>query len=150
MPFEIVTRTRARGAFAFAFALGTSAIAIPAAAATGGYSPTQAAAGATVFAANCATCHAANLSGGSGPALTGAAFHASLQSNYKTAAQLYDFIHKQMPLNAPGSLSAANYLAVTAYVIKSNGFEATKNALTVASARPGKPTRSCARRRRPR
>ncbi len=134
MPFDIVMRSRARGTIAFAFALGTSAFAIPAGAATGGYSPAQAAAGATVFAANCATCHAANLTGGSGPALVGASFHASLQSNYKTAAQLYDFIHKQMPLNAPGSLSASNYLAVTAYVIKSNGFEATKNTLTVASA----------------
>jgi len=134
MLFETVTYSHVRATFAFAFALATSAIAIPAAAATGGYSPTQAAAGATVFAANCATCHAANLSGGSGPALTGASFHASLQSNYKTAAQLYDFIRKQMPLSAPGSLSASNYLAVTAYVIKSNGFEATKNALTAASA----------------
>ena len=111
-----------------------AASALPAAAADGGYSHAQAAAGATTFAANCASCHGQGLAGGSGPALVGASFHGSLQSNYGTAAKLYGFISKQMPLNAPGSLSSSDYLAVTAYVIEKNGFAAGRTALSVTTA----------------
>jgi len=39
-----------------------------------------------------------------------------------------------MPLNAPGSLSQANYLAVTAYVMAKNGVPAGQTALTVNDA----------------
>ena len=85
--------------FAYAGSFGVSD-----AAAAGGYTPAQAARGASIFAANCASCHAQNLTGGAGPALAGPAFHTSIQANYKTAARLNDFISKQMPLNAPGSL----------------------------------------------
>src|ERR1700722_9462141 len=87
-----------------------------------------------MFGASCASCHAQNLTGGAGPALVGAPFHASINANYKTAAQLYGFISKQMPLNAPGSLSKANYLAITAFVIQKNGFSAGTSALSTASA----------------
>src|ERR1700722_8122085 len=90
-------------------------LAAPADAAPGGYTAAQAAQGASMFGASCASCHAQNLTGGAGPALVGAPFHASINANYKTAAQLYGFISKQMPLNAPGSLSKANYLAITAF-----------------------------------
>jgi PQQ-dependent dehydrogenase (methanol/ethanol family) len=104
------------------------------AAAPGGYSPAQANAGATVYAANCATCHAQKLTGGSGPALVGAAFHRSIEANYKTAGQLYDFVSKQMPLSAPGSLSSQSYLAVSAYILKANGYDAGSTALSKSSA----------------
>ena len=39
-----------------------------------------------------------------------------------------------MPLNAPGSLSSSSYLAVTAYVLKKNGYGAGSTALTASSA----------------
>jgi alcohol dehydrogenase (cytochrome c) len=106
----------------------------PATAATGGYTAAQSAQGASIFSADCASCHNQNLSGGAGPALVGAAFRTSLNSNYKTAAALYGFISKQMPLSAPGSLSTSNYLAVTAYIIQKNGFGAGSTALTKVSA----------------
>jgi alcohol dehydrogenase (cytochrome c) len=115
--------------FAYAGSFGVSD-----AAAAGGYTPAQAARGASIFAANCASCHAQNLTGGAGPALAGPAFHTSIQANYKTAARLNDFISKQMPLNAPGSLSQQNYLAVTAYVISKNGYAPGSTALSTASA----------------
>ena len=125
----------AASAFAFTVALGVAALtAAPADAAAGGYTGAQAASGASVFAANCSTCHASNLSGGSGPALSGTAFKKSVAANYPTAVALYSFIEKQMPLNAPGSLSAQNYLAVTAYVLQKNGFAAGSSALSVKSA----------------
>jgi alcohol dehydrogenase (cytochrome c) len=117
-----------------AFVIGLAAFAAPADAATGGYSAAQAAQGASVYAASCASCHSQNLTGGAGPALVGAAFHSSLNANYKTAGELYTFISKQMPQNAPGSLSRANYLAVTAYVEKKNGYSAGSAALTTTSA----------------
>jgi alcohol dehydrogenase (cytochrome c) len=109
-------------------------LAAPADAAPGGYTAAQAAQGASMFAASCASCHAQNLTGGAGPALVGSSFHASINANYRTAGQLYGFISKQMPLNAPGSLSRANYLAITAYVIQRNGFSAGASALSTASA----------------
>ncbi|MBD5633116.1 MAG: c-type cytochrome, partial [Candidatus Eremiobacteraeota bacterium] len=119
---------------ASSLALGIAASTAAASAATGGYSAAQAAQGASVYAANCATCHAQSLAGGSGPALVGAAFHKSIDANYKTAAALYDFISKQMPLSAPGSLSSANYLAVSAYIMKENGYKPGASALSKASA----------------
>jgi PQQ-dependent dehydrogenase (methanol/ethanol family) len=109
-------------------------LAAPANAAPGGYTAAQAAQGASMFAASCATCHAQNLTGGAGPALVGSSFHTSINANYKTAGQLYTFIRKQMPLTAPGSLSTANYLAITAYVIQKNGYSAGSTALSAASA----------------
>jgi PQQ-dependent dehydrogenase (methanol/ethanol family) len=122
-------------AVAFSLILGAAAVATRAAdAATGGYTAAQAALGGSIYAANCASCHAQNLAGNSAPALTGTAFHKSLDGNYPTAAALYTFIRKQMPLNAPGSLSAQNYLAVTAYIIEKNGFSAGSKALSATSA----------------
>jgi alcohol dehydrogenase (cytochrome c) len=95
---------------ALPFALVVAISAAPSAAApAGGYTAAQAAQGASVDAANCSACHAENLAGGAGPTLIGTAFKKSIDANYHTAAELYDFISKQMPLSAPGSLSHQNY-----------------------------------------
>jgi alcohol dehydrogenase (cytochrome c) len=88
-----------------------------ASAATGGYARGSASAGATVYTNNCSQCHGANLEGGSGPPLVGAA----IKNGYKTPAALYDFIKTQMPANAPNSLSAKQYADVTAFVLAKNG-----------------------------
>ncbi len=81
------------------------------------YTAAQATAGATVYAQSCAQCHGANLQGQSGPRLLGSSFI----NAYPTPEQLYDFIHRQMPANAPGSLSAAEYAEVTAFLLQKNG-----------------------------
>lgn len=99
-----------------------------AAVSAGYYTDTQASSGATVYSASCAQCHGVKLQGQSGPPLVGASFQRSLE-NYQTGSRLYDFISKQMPANAPGSLSSANYLAVTAYILKENGFPAGSHPL---------------------
>lgn len=104
------------------------------AAAPGGYSAAQAAHGATVYAASCSACHAQGLAGGAGPALVGTAFKKSIDANYRTAAQLFDFVTKQMPQNAPGSLSSQDYLAVTAYILSKNGLSAGSTALSASTA----------------
>ncbi len=50
-----------------------------------------------------------------------------------TAAQLYDFISRQMPQNAPGSLSQQQYLDVTGYILSKNGIRAGNTPLSIAS-----------------
>ncbi|MFC4452667.1 PQQ-binding-like beta-propeller repeat protein [Deinococcus sonorensis] len=72
---------------------------------------------------NCAGCHGANLQGGAGPALAGSKFLAKW-ANGKPLSDLYTVISKQMPLNAPGSLSQQQYLSITAYVLSKNGYAA--------------------------
>ena len=99
--------------------------------AAGAYSPDQAKNGATVFGQSCAQCHGANLEGKSGPALSGSTFFKAYGSG--TAAPLYDFISRQMPLTAPGSLSQTQYLDVTAYILSRNGIAAGSEPLSSAS-----------------
>jgi alcohol dehydrogenase (cytochrome c) len=87
----------------------------------GYYTTDQATAGATVYSSSCAQCHGANLEGQSGPSLSGDRFAKSLVA-YGDGSKLYDFISKQMPASAPGSLSQDQYLSVTAYILSKNGF----------------------------
>jgi alcohol dehydrogenase (cytochrome c) len=95
----------------------------------GGYTETQATRGATVYTQYCVQCHGANLQGESGPALSGQVLKAAYGGG--TAAQLYDFISRQMPQNAPGSLKQWQYLDVTAYVLSKNGIPSGSTALAV-------------------
>jgi alcohol dehydrogenase (cytochrome c) len=88
----------------------------------GWYSATQAAQGAAVFKQKCAVCHGANLQGGAGPALVGNQFF--LRYRGKPLSALWSTIHDQMPLNAPGTLSSAQSLAIVAYVLQQNMFPA--------------------------
>src|ERR1700704_7099900 len=81
----------------------------------GGYTSAQASRGATVYTQSCVNCHGANLQGESAPALTGQTLRQAYGAG--TAAQLYDFISRQMPQNSPGSLSQEQYLNVTAYIL---------------------------------
>jgi mono/diheme cytochrome c family protein len=81
------------------------------------FTASQATAGKAVYAQSCAQCHGATMQGGAGPALKSAA----LTKKYAKSSDLYSFISKQMPLGAPGSLSATQYQAVTAYVLQQNG-----------------------------
>ncbi len=120
-----------RGALRFVF---TAIIVLSAGAqakSAGGYTNAQASSGATVFTQSCGQCHGANLQGGSGPPLSGQTFSQAYGAG--TAAPLYDFISRQMPQNAPGSLSQQQYLDVTAYVLSRNGLPAGDTPLSMAS-----------------
>jgi PQQ-dependent dehydrogenase (methanol/ethanol family) len=77
------------------------------------------------------SCHGANLQGESAPALTGQIFRQAYGSG--TAAQLYDFISRQMPQDKPASLSQQQYLDVTAYILSRNGFAAGSAPLQMGS-----------------
>src|SRR5580704_3632413 len=85
----------------------------------GAYTNEQASRGAAVYTQNCVQCHGANLQGEAGTPLMGRTFLQAYGAG--TAAQLYDFLSRQMPLNAPGSLSQQQYLDVTAFILARNG-----------------------------
>ncbi len=140
MSLGVFRRAMRGGTFAFLLAAGM--VAASTAARAAGYTSAQATSGATLYAAKCLQCHGANLQGGAGPALIGSAFQTSMNGSYTDAGKLEDFIHRQMPANAPGSLSPQQALAVTAYLLDRNGFHAGSAALTVADAGSVKLARS--------
>jgi S-disulfanyl-L-cysteine oxidoreductase SoxD len=94
------------------------------------YTEAQADAGQTVFASQCAICHGDKLEGKVGPALAGEQFLSVSQYQELTAGFLYKVISRQMPKNAPGSLSKTQYLDVFAYILKVNGYPAGPRQLT--------------------
>ena len=96
--------------------------------AKGDYTTAQASAGNAVYTQYCAQCHGANLQGESGPAISGEPLHLAYGAG--TAAQLYDFISRQMPQDKPASLTAQQYLDVTAYILARNGFPSGDVALS--------------------
>lgn len=91
------------------------------------YTSSQATAGATVYAQNCATCHGAQLQGQAGPALLGQNFAAS--TNHYTVGVIFSEIAQQMPAGNPGSLSHTQYENVMAYILSENGYPAGGSAL---------------------
>jgi cytochrome c len=92
-----------------------------------------AAQGAPIYAATCASCHGAKGEGmGAYPQLLGGPKGAfNFASDYKIprtignywpyATSLYDYIRRAMPLTAPGSLTADQTYAVTAYLLSREG-----------------------------
>ena len=91
------------------------------------------AAGQKIYAAACSACHGPDLRGGprmpdmpSGPALRLIGGRGTLttknpvmtvESYWPYATTLFDYIRRAMPFNAPGSLSADEVYAVTAYIL---------------------------------
>ncbi len=117
---------------ALAFGLPALAQAASCPAGQGDYSSAQAAQGKTLFMANCAACHSADLKGNSGPALAGADFDSYLHFSKISAAQLLAFMTAQMPYQAPGSLKPADYPKIFAYILQVNGYKAGDKELTPA------------------
>ena len=84
--------------------------------------------GEKVFQQKCAACHGANGEGNQvGPALVGGVGSLASSKPMKTvgsywpyATTVWDYIHRAMPQNSPGSLSADEIYAVTAFVLNRN------------------------------
>jgi len=94
------------------------------------FTAVQSKAGQAVYTANCQSCHGNKLQGGAGPTLIGKPF--LLKWSSKKVDDLHYIIHSQMPLNAPGSLTDAQYLNVTTFILQSNGVKPGKKPLTKA------------------
>jgi alcohol dehydrogenase (cytochrome c) len=93
----------------------------------------QAAAGRAAYQANCASCHLPDLAGrNEAPQLAGANFMNTWRT--RTTRDLFDY-SGTMPPNAP-SLDAAQYAAITAFVLQANGAAAGSQAFTPATAVP--------------
>jgi alcohol dehydrogenase (cytochrome c) len=70
------------------------------------------------YAANCASCHGAQLEGRFGPPLSGAAFQDKWRGK---GDQLLDYTSARMPPSAPGSLGPELTRQIVAYVQHANG-----------------------------
>src|SRR5258707_1316577 len=84
--------------------------------------------GKEVFAENCAACHGDNGQGvvkdrpvGGQGTLASDKPIKTVGSFWPYATTLFDYIHRAMPYQAPGSLSVDDYYALTAYVLSLNG-----------------------------
>jgi mono/diheme cytochrome c family protein len=80
----------------------------------------QKAAGATLFEKHCAKCHGALGQGKDGtPAVVGE----GALARFTTAQELFDFVSKEMPKDAPGSLEPGQYWAILAFDLRANGID---------------------------
>lgn len=97
------------------------------------YTKAQAQRGRAVFERHCAVCHGRHLEGRVGPALRGEKF-ASVKAGF-TIQEIFDFLSVEMPAYAPGSLTTRQYLEITAFLLRKNGYPAGTTALTARIAR---------------
>jgi alcohol dehydrogenase (cytochrome c) len=95
----------------------------------------QAEAGAHVYAENCAQCHDADLNGKNGPALIGVWFVDEWSSANRTIDDLRSYLKSNMPKAAPGSLSDAQYIDLTAFLLRENEYKPGKVPLGAANLR---------------
>lgn len=84
--------------------------------------------GAALFSAQCAACHGPGGRGASAEELAGATEPLTSPTPDKTigtywpyATTLFDFIRRAKPMTSPGSLSADQVYALTAYLLYANG-----------------------------
>ncbi|MGI8551478.1 MAG: c-type cytochrome [Dehalococcoidia bacterium] len=97
--------------------------------------------GQAVYAATCAICHGDSGSeGGRGPVLVDSrpfvagVVPATVGNYWPYPTTVWDYINRAMPFDAPGSLSADEVYAVTAYLLNANGIipdDALLNAQTL-------------------
>jgi mono/diheme cytochrome c family protein len=99
----------------------------------GAYTKEQADRGASAFAANCTNCHGANLEGtGRYKALVGDTFWNDFSS--RSVQYVLNYISKNMPNNAPGTLDAGTYIDLMAFILSRNALPTGATALTAQNA----------------
>jgi hypothetical protein len=80
----------------------------------------QTAAGGVLFEKNCAKCHGALGKGtDKAPAVVGE----GALARFTNAQQLHDFVSKEMPKDAPGSLQPGEYWSILAFDLRANGVD---------------------------
>ena len=92
----------------------------------------QATRGESLFATNCAACHGQDLEGSTlGPLLSGSPF--MQRWGQRSPTLLFGNIKANMPPGGNESLEEADYLAITAHILRVNGVDAVTEALTAAT-----------------
>jgi mono/diheme cytochrome c family protein len=115
------------------FALGTLVFAQARTTQDGVYSAAQAKRGETIYAASCASCHAADLSGsGQASSLAGKEFNTAW--NGQPLGDLFERIHATMPADAPGTLKPAEVADVIAFILATASFPAGEIELPAGAA----------------
>ena len=85
----------------------------------GVYTEEQAKRGQDAYAADCASCHQADLGGdGFAPALSGPEFSSAW--NDLSVGDLYDRIRQSMPPSNPGAVPAPAKVDIVAFILKAN------------------------------
>jgi mono/diheme cytochrome c family protein len=94
---------------------------------------TQASIGQELYGAQCASCHGASGEGKKGPRLVGVSAGALpldppsnrkyRKGQFRNAADVGNFVVKNMPPDSPGSLTEDQYWAILAFDLKANGIE---------------------------
>ncbi len=98
------------------------------------YTAAQADVGRSVYAASCGSCHMPDLAGrNEAPQLAGNNFRNTWGS--RSTRDLFEFIQSTMPPTGE-TLSAEQYLAVTAFILQANGAPAGAQTLTASTAVP--------------
>jgi S-disulfanyl-L-cysteine oxidoreductase SoxD len=96
---------------------------------SGVYTAAQAERGLKRYEENCGACHGVDLLGGPGvPGLAGAEF--LFNYNNLTAADLFEFVKKNMPPGQQGSLNDQQYVDIVAAMFKANEFAPGEAELT--------------------
>jgi mono/diheme cytochrome c family protein len=94
----------------------------------GVFTAAQADRGKANYATNCASCHAADLSGtGQAPPLQGADFLGNWKG--QSADDLFEKIQTSMPADQPGKLSRVQNADILAFLFASNGYPAGRKEL---------------------
>lgn len=124
---------RAWGTGTLAVVLAVSGAAQTTPLSTPSFTSAQVTLGQRVYTQNCQGCHGDKLQGSRAPALVGEKFLDRWADGKRPAADLHGYIAKNMPRNKPGSLSTAQALNVTAFVLSRNGYKAGTRALTATT-----------------
>lgn len=100
----------------------------------------QVARGQELYGQHCASCHGADGTGASAPAVVGP----GVLTRFANAAEVFTFASEKMPGNAPGSLSDEDMLAILAFDLHANGVAleeplAPANAGTIELGAPSHP-----------
>lgn len=96
----------------------------------------QVALGQKLYGEHCASCHGDQGEGNGAPAVVGLdkgalpldppASAKYRKSQFKTVADIADFVVKNMPAKTPGSLTEQQYWAILAFDLKANGIDLDK------------------------
>src|SRR5262245_629188 len=127
MPDRLISgiRTGIRSAAVVMLSLGAPAFAAlqtPALPAL--FTSQQASRGRAIYAAECASCHGVRLNDGAAVVLAGPAFLQKWGHPQVTLDDLFYIVQTTMPKNRGGTLPAADYEAVLAYLLEQNAYPA--------------------------
>lgn len=97
-----------------------------------GFTVEQAAAGKMLYKTVCASCHGASLEGAGAAPLAGPEFLEKWTNGGHSGTELFEIVVREMPANAPGSLTISQGLSLLAYTFAESGYPPAAQPLTVA------------------